>query len=410
MNIGTNEVLVQGYCHESFLGVRAMFERNFQEGLETGACLAIEIDGTRIVDLWGGHADANRTVPWGKDTVSIVFSNTKPATALCAHRLAQAGLLDLDRPVSYYWPAFGDSQRRGMTARMFLDHSAGLPALREKLPHDAAFDWDYMVGRLEREQPFWEPGARIGYHGLTFGWLVGELVRRISGMSLGKFFQEELAVPLGLDFWIGLPEKEEHRVAAIIAPEPAAAPRNPFEAALENEPGSITAKYFSNTGGWRPAGFNSRAGHAAQLGAANGITNARSLARLYGTLAMGGSRDNVTVLPARTLQRAISVSSATHQDACLRVPTRFGAGFMREMDNRAAGAESLIIGADAFGHAGAGGSVAFASPAHRMGFAYTMNRMGPGVFLNPRAERLIAAAYKALNDSAWHAESYGAYL
>lgn len=384
---------VQGYCQDRFLSVRQAFEANFLESGEAGASLAIEIDGQRVVDLWGGVSDQETGAPWSKDTVSIVFSNTKPATALCAHRLAQHGVLDLDKPVSHYWPAFGDSQRRDTTPRMFLDHSAGLPAITDKLPRDAAFDWDCMVDFLERQAPLWEPGTRVGYHGLTFGWLVGELVRRVSGMSLGQFFRREIADPLGLDFWIGLPESEEHRVSPIIPAQPAATPRNAFESALLNEPDSISARYFVNTGGWRPAGFNSRAGHAAEIGAAGGITNARSMARLYGTLALGGSRDGIEILGVDALRSATRISSATHKDACLLVPTRFGAGFMRNMDNRARGLDSACLGEDAFGHAGAGGSVAFASPVHRMGFAYTMNRMGPGVLLNERAHRLIAAAY-----------------
>lgn len=389
---------VQGYCHRSFDAVRRAFEQNFEEKRETGASLAIEIDGTRMVDIWGGYADSACTVPWKKDTISIVFSITKPSTALCAHRLAQLGQLDLDKPVAHYWPAFADSGRRAMTVRMLLDHSAGLPAFRETLPHDAAFDWDYMVSRLEREDLWWEPGTRVGYHGLTFGWLVGEVVRRVSGASLGDFFQAHIAAPLSLEFWIGLPQEHEHRVAEIIPVPPAALPRNAFEAALANEPDSITRKYFANTGGWRPAGFNGRAGHAAQIGAANGITNARNLARLYGTLAMDGQRGNTLLLTPDSLRGATRISSATHRDACLRIPTRFAAGFMREMDNRAVGADSLLIGEDAFGHAGAGGSVAFASPRHRMGFAYTMNRMGAGVLLNERAHRLITTTYRVLED------------
>ncbi|MBV6271376.1 beta-lactamase family protein [Alcaligenaceae bacterium CGII-47] len=390
---------VEGYCHESYFAVRQAFEANFLEDGEIGASIAIEVNGCSVVDLWGGIADPIARTPWSEDTIAIVFSNTKPATALCAHRLVQHGLLDLDTPVAHYWPAFGDSLRREITPRMFLDHSAGLPAIRHKLPHDAAFDWDYMVACLEREAPFWEPGTQVGYHGLTFGWLVGEIVRRQSGMSLGEFFSREIAAPLGLDFWIGLPESQEHRVATIVPPAPSDTPRNAFEAALINEPDSVTAKYFTNTGGWRPAGFNSRAGHAAQLGAAGGITNARSLARLYSALALGGTRNGVEVLRADLLDQAVRISSATHKDACLRVPTRFAAGFMREMDNRALGVDSACIGEDAFGHVGAGGSVAFASPQYRMGFAYTMNGMGPGVLLNKRADRLISATYQVLKQA-----------
>ncbi|WP_199688147.1 serine hydrolase domain-containing protein [Noviherbaspirillum sedimenti] len=387
--------LVAGWCAPRFEGVRDAFIENFIGGGELGASLAIEIDGEPVVDLWGGYADTSQR-PWLRDSLSVVFSNTKPATALCAHLLAQDGLLDLDRPVHHYWPAFGDSARRTITPRMFLDHSAGLPALREKLPDGSVFDWDAMVGRIEREAPFWEPGTRVGYHGLTFGWLVGELVRRVSGLSLGEFFQQRIALPLQLDFWIGLPQEHEERVAAIVPAPPAAQPRNAFEAIVAEQPDSIAALYFRNTGGWRPSGFNKRIGHAAQIPAANGISNARSLARLYGTLAMDGARGDLQLIDPQRLKDATEISSATHLDACLQVPTRFGAGFQRSMDNRARGCDSAVLGDDAFGHVGAGGSVAFASPRHRMGFAYTMNQMGAGVLLNSRAERLIAAAYRAL--------------
>lgn len=387
---------VKGYCDERYAAVRRAFEANFKDSGEIGASVAIEVNGRKVVDLWGGVADPSTQAPWSEDTVGIVFSNTKPATALCAHRLVQHGALDLDKPVAYYWPAFASGARRDITPRMFLDHSAGLPAIRQKLPQNAAFDWEYMVARLEREEPFWEPGTRVGYHGLTYGWLVGELVRRLSGMSLGAFFAKEVADPLGLDFWIGLPEPEEHRVAVIIPPASSDVPRNAFEAALAHEPDSVTSQYFVNTGGWRPAGFNSRAGHAAQLGATNGITNARSLAHLYSALAMGGALDGIEILRADLLRKATRISSATHKDVCLRVPTRFAAGFMREMDNRTLNLDSACIGEDAFGHVGAGGSVAFASPAHRLGFAYTMNAMGAGILLNERANRLISATYQTL--------------
>lgn len=384
---------VQGFCHDRFLAVQQAFEANFRESGELGASVAIEMDGQRVVDLWGGMADSERQIPWRNDTLSVVFSNTKPATAMCAHRLAEDGLLDLDKPVAHYWPAFADSQRRTITPRMLLDHTAGLPAISDKLPRDAVFDWDCMVSFLARQAPFWEPGTQVGYHGLTFGWLVGELVRRVSGISLGEFFQRQIAGPLGLDFWIGLPESEEARVAPIVPPTPSDVPRNAFEAALIDEPDSVSARYFVNTGGWRPSGFNSRQGHAAQIGAAGGITNARSLARLYGTLAMGGQREEIQLLRPDTVRGAARISAATHRDVCLRVPTRFAAGFMRSMDNRARGLDSACLGDDAFGHVGAGGSVAFASPSRRMGFAYTMNKMGSGVLLNERAHRLIEAAY-----------------
>jgi CubicO group peptidase (beta-lactamase class C family) len=386
-----------GHCVPAFDAVRAAFAHNLVHGGELGASLAVEVDGECVVDLWGGWADAEGGTPWQRDTLSVVFSNTKPATALCIHLLAEAGELDLDQPVARYWPAFAAAGKDAITPRMLLDHSAGLPALRERLPDGAAFDWDFMVERLEREAPFWAPGTRVGYHALTYGWLLGELVRRIGGCSLGEFFRRQVAQPLDLDFWIGLPESEEPRVATIAPPAAPSVPRNAFERALLKEPQSLTALYMRNTGGWRPSGFNTRAGHAAELGAAGGITNARSLARLYGTLACGGQRGNFRLIGEDTLARATAVSSATHDDACLRVPTRFAAGFMRQMDNRARGMDSACFGRDAIGHVGAGGSLAFASPSRRLGFGYTMNRMGPGVLLNERADRLVQAVYEAVD-------------
>jgi CubicO group peptidase (beta-lactamase class C family) len=387
---GPRSATIEGMVAPGFEPVLEAFEECFRRDGEIGASLAIEVDGLPVVDLWGGLADPGSASAWEKDTVCVVFSNTKPATALCAHLLAEAGELDLDQPVSRIWPAFGSSDKREMTPRMFLDHSAGLPVLRDPLPDGSAFDFDYMTRRLEREQPFWRPGTRVGYHAITFGWLVGELIRRVSGRMPGDFFREQIAVPLDLDFWIGLPESEERRVAPIIPPP---APESPsaFDRAVMEEPDSIPALYLRNSGGWRPQGFNTRAGHAAHMCASGGITNARALARLYGTLALGGTRDGFRLLKEEALLAAAEVSSATHLDATLLVPTRFGAGFMRQMDNRRLGLDGVLIGRDGYGHCGAGGSVAFASPGHRLGFAYVMNRMGSGVLLNSRADRLVEA-------------------
>lgn len=390
-------VSIEGHCEPALAALKTAFAENFAHSGELGAALAIEIDGRVVVDLWGGWMDPERTRPWQRDTTCVVFSNTKPATALCAHLLAEQGALELDRPVGDYWPAFRALDKRDITTRMLLDHSAGLPALREPLPDDAAFDWGYMVWRLERETPFWAPGTRVAYHGMTFGWLVGEIVRRVGGCPLGEFFARHIAQPLALDFWIGLPEHEEPRVATIVAPARADAACHARERDLVERPDSPAALSMKNTGGWRPSRFNSRIGHAAQLGAAGGIANARSLARLYGTLAMGGARDGVRLLREATLERAIEVSAATHDDACLRVPTRFASGFMREMDNRARGLDSAAFGRDAFGHVGAGGSLAFASRSRRLGFAYVMNRMGSSVLLDERAERLVRVLYDALD-------------
>jgi CubicO group peptidase (beta-lactamase class C family) len=393
---------VRGTCKRGFERVAEAFERNFSVQGEVGASVCIKAGGDTVVDLWGGVADAKTERPWERDTVSIVFSCTKGATAICAHMLASRGKLDLDAPVADLWPEYGQHGKERTTTRMMLDHSAGVPALREKVKDDGIYDWTYMTDRLAGEEPFWAPGTRNGYHGLTFGWTAGEMVRRAAGRSLGTFFREEVARPLGLDFWIGLPEEIEPRVAPIIPfVYKASETKTPFMTDLATNPGSPASLFFFNAGAWRAGGANTRAGHAAELGAANGITNARGLAGMYGALAPGNGK----LVDARTLARMGEVSMATHDDATLRIPTRFALGFMKSMDNRkrSVGAklfgeacDSVILSSAAFGHVGAGGSLGFADPGAGFSFGYTMNKMGPGLLLNERGQALVDAAYLSL--------------
>ncbi|HUN50552.1 MAG TPA: serine hydrolase domain-containing protein [Candidatus Sulfotelmatobacter sp.] len=391
--------VVEGGCAPAFMPVAEEFVRNFTARGEVGASLALTLEGRIMVDLWGGLADPASKRPWQRDTVSIVFSCTKGATALCAHVLSARGKLDIDAPVCALWPEFARHGKDGATTRMMLDHSVAVPVLREKLKPGAFYDWDYMTGRLADETPFWQPGTRNGYHALTFGFTVGEMVRRAAGTSLGSFFQEAIARPLGIDFWIGLPEAEEPRVAPMIVYRAGADEQvTPFLSAALNERGSVPNLMVFNSDGFRERGANSRAGHAAEIGAANGITNGRGLAGLYAPLANGGKLDGVSLVDADTLARMGEVSMATHLDATLMLPTRFALGFMKSMDNRknAADSSSVILGASAFGHVGAGGSIGFADPACAMSFGYSMNRMGPGIVLNARGQSLVDAAYRCL--------------
>jgi CubicO group peptidase (beta-lactamase class C family) len=393
---------VQGNCKTGYERVAETFARNFAERGELGASVCLIVGGETVVDLWGGIADPKTNAPWRKDTVSIVFSCTKGATALCAHMLASRGRLDLDAPVTGLWPEFGRHGKERVSTRMMLDHSAAVPALREKVKDSGPYEWDYMTARLADEAPFWEPGTRNGYHGFTFGWTVGEMVRRASGKSLGAFFREEVAKPLGLDFWIGLPEAIEPRVAPIVAyayrPEEAI---TPFMRDLATNKQSIPFLFYMNNGAWRAGGANSRAGHAAEIGAANGIANARGLAGMYAPLSQGGGK----LVDARTLVRMGEVSMATHDDATLRIPTRFALGFMKSMDNRKRSVAARVFGEDcdsvilssaAFGHVGAGGSLGFADPVAGFSFGYTMNKMGPGLLMNSRGQQLVDAAYLSL--------------
>ena len=394
----------EGVCKPGFERVAEAFGKNFDQNGEIGGSVCLTVGGETVVDLWGGVADPKTQKPWTRDTVSVVYSCTKGATALCAHILASRGQLDLDAPVIALWPEFGQHGKDRVTTRMMLDHSAGVPALRAKVKPDGPYEWDYMTGRLAEEEPFWEPGTRNGYHGFTFGWIVGEMVRRVSGKSLGTFFQDEVAKPLGLDFWIGLPEEIEPLVAPMISHiYKAADATTPFLTDLRNRQ-SVASLFFFNVGAWLPGGANTRAGHAAEIGAANGITNARGLAGMYAPLAQGGGK----LVDAKTLARMAEVSMATHDDATLRIPTRFALGFMKSMDNRKRSiaatlwgedCDSVILGSAAFGHVGAGGSLGFADPAAGLSFGYTMNKMGPGLLMNERGQALVDAAYLSMGYS-----------
>jgi len=398
-----------GSCEPKFQAVREEFERNFQDRGEVGASVCVTLDGQTVVDLWGGQANTETGATWNEDTVSIVFSSTKGATAICAHILASRGQLDLDAPVATYWPEFAQSGKENIPVKMLLNHQAGLPAVRDPLPQGAYADWDLMVGTLAKQEPFWEPGTRNGYHALTFGWLVGEVVRRASGKSLGSFFRDEIATPLGLDFWIGLPEDKEPRVAPMIAAEPD--PNSRFFQEIA-KPGSLQSLVLLNSGGYMGAEpeYDTRAAHAAEIGGAGGITNARGLAGMYEPLALGGSKGAVELVNAETLARMGRVSSSTGQDAVLVMPTRFALGFMKTMDNRGEPAgvqDSTLTSEEAFGHVGAGGSFGFADPKAGMSFGYTMNRMGAGAALNERGQSLVDAVYRALgyassDSGAWH--------
>lgn len=396
---------ISGSCDPRFAAVAEEFERNFRERDEVGASVSLSFEGETTVDLWGGLADPCTGDPWNADTIGIVFSCTKGATAFCAHVLVARGKLDIDAPVAEFWPEFVQNGKQDATVRMMLDHSVGLPAFKTPLEPGGCTDWDYMTGMLAAEAPFWKPGTRNGYHMINFGWTVGELVRRASGRSLGAFFREEIAEPLGLDFWIGLPEEHESRVAPII-PWPPPQPGDEFSAftrALISDPQSIPALSLLNTGGFNP---NDRACHAAQIGGAGGIANARALAGMYTPLANGGG----AYVDADGLARMSEISVATNEDATLLIPTRFALGFMKSMDNRKrhqGDRDSAVLGRAAFGHVGAGGSIGFADPEARLGFGYSMNKMGPGILLNERGQSLVDAAYRSLG---YRSDRSGAWL
>ena len=386
-----------GTCAPEFSAVAEAFANNFAEHGEVGAAVAIHLDGKPVVDLWGGIADTEAARPWEEDTMVVVFSATKGMAATCMHMLAERGMLDFDEPVGAYWPEFAANGKEGVTVAMALSHQAGVPVWQEELPPKALHDPDLLAQRLAAEKPAWEPGTTHGYHPVTIGVIEGELVRRITGRTIGAFLREEIAVPLGADVWIGLPESEEDRVAPLYLAD--RDPRSPMTQKLMSDPDWIGWKFVGNTGGDRD-NVNSRERHAAEIPAAGGIATARGLARLYAPLSRDGSVDDVRLLQAQSLHAMRETRSASDCDLLLRIPTTFTLGLSKTWGARRLGpGQHVILGKNAFGTPGMGGSMGFADSDARMSFGYVMNRHGSGVGLNERGQSLIDAAYRSLGFS-----------
>jgi len=385
-----SEIEVHGRCDARFARVREAFAEGFRARGELGAAVALAVEGELVVDLWAGHVDDARTRPWQRDTLVNVYSTTKGVTALAAQRLVDEGRLDLDAPVARYWPEFAQAGKGALPVRWLLSHRAGLPAVRKLLPNEALYDWDAMTSALAAEAPWWEPGSAHGYHAVSFGWLVGEVVRRIAGKSLGGYVRETFARPLELDFHIGLPESEHARVADIVqpaAPDPNGEAAQLFVRALA-DPEGVTARAFMNPPSMA-LGPNVPAWRSAEIPGANGHGTARALAVLYGRAALG---DAGGVISSDATLRCRDEQSRG-PDLVLGVPTRFGQGFMLRQETHEGG---RCLGTGAFGHPGAGGSLAFAEPERRLGFGYVMNRMGPRILLDDRAIALVEAANACL--------------
>ncbi len=383
---------IQGTCDAGFEPLRAAFARSFEraDGPEVGAAVAVWREGKLVADLWGGFANAAQTRPWRRDTIANVYSTTKGVTALCALRLAERGALDLDAPVARYWPEFAANGKGAIPVRWLLTHQAGLAAVREPLPDEALFDWRAVCDALAAQAPWWEPGTKHGYHAMTFGHLVGEVVRRVDGRSLGNYFREELAQPLGLDFHVGVPEPALARCAEMLPTPVAPGEKDALATFSAAGSASVTAAAFNNPR-QRRGTVNSEAWRRAELPAANGHGDARSLAKLYGILAWHGGHEGVHVLSPEWTQRARTEQVFGKDAVLMGMPTRFGLGFMLRH-------ELLPLGPNknSFGHPGAGGSIAFADPDAGIGFAYVMNQMQAGLAGDPRGYRLIKATYAAL--------------
>ncbi|WP_020501176.1 serine hydrolase domain-containing protein [Sciscionella marina] len=387
---------LSGTCAPGFDRLRAAFEANFTERGEVGAAIAVTVGGETVVDLWGGYADAGRGRSWQADTLVNVYSTTKGMTALCAHLLVDRGELDLDAPVARYWPEFAQAGKGEIPVRWLLSHRAGLIAPHEPLAETEVRDWDTMCARLAATEPWWEPGAAQGYHAVTFGFLVGEVVRRISGRTLGSFLREEITEPLGADLYVGTPLEQQHRCADMIGMLDRSVlermfPDRPSEPIRSIDQHPLAALFAALT--YAPPGdVNSAEYRSAEVPAANAQATARGLATVYGALANGKLVGEQTMEAMRTKQ-----SRPGERDFVIRplagagVPTSWGLGYMLN------GAGQAGPNPRAFGHGGAGGSYAFADPENRVSYAYTMNVFGGGTSgQDPRSIGLVRALYADL--------------
>lgn len=375
---------ITGHVAVGFEPVRQAFQANFDDFGDVGAAVAVYRNGELVVDLWGGDQDIDLEKPWQEDTLQLVFSATKATTAVGALMLVDRGELDLDAPVSQYWPEFAAAGKESIPVRWLLCHKAGLPAPARKLTPEEVFAWDPICAVLAEQAPEWDPGTTHGYHALTFGFLVGEVIRRISGRTPGKFFAEEVAAPLGLDTFIGLPEALEDRVAPLVYGEraPNLCPELPEDVrraelaaydplSLSNRASGITSPRFN---------YNSREVHAAELPAANGITTARSLAKMYA--AVIAEVDGVRLLSQAIVDAARS-SQAHGPDEVLLRESNFGLGFMLQV------AHNPLLSEGSFGHPGFGGSLGFADPESGIAYAYVTNTVQSHPMGDPRRIGLI---------------------
>jgi len=370
-----------GTCSDRFEPLRELFAAKLESGEDLGASLAVHIDGDMVVDLWGGWADEARTVPWTENTITNVFSTTKTMTALAALVLVDRGELDLDANVAAYWPEFAARGKAGIKVRHLLSHTSGVSGWDQPVTIDDLYDWDKSTAMLAAQAPWWEPGTASGYHALTYGHLIGEVIRRITGQRLGEFFAAEVAGPLGADFHIGLPPSEFHRVANLVPwpPQPTYPPDlDPNGPAFKTFTGPVNQIEYSWTERWRRA----------DIGAGNGHGNARSVARIQSAVACGGEVDGVRLLSPKTIDRIFEVQSNT-VDLVMGIQLRMGVGYgLLPMPQ----VLSFLPEGRLASWGGAGGSLMIADADRRLTFAYVMNLMRPAL-VGPIAEALVKRLY-----------------
>ena len=373
---------VFGDCPSRFQAVRDALRAAVVDGKEVGAAFAVSIDGEVVIDLWAGHMDADRRRLWQRDPIVNLYSVGKALTAVCLLQQVEAGEVDLETPVARYWPEFAAAGKADLPVRFLLTHEAGLPAVAKELPAGTALDWDAMCAALAQQPPWWVPGTAHGYHTNTYGFLVGEVLRRVTGLSVGQYFRRHIAEPGGIDFMFGFGPEHDDRVADLLP-----STNRPSDAP---PPSEMQRKGGANPPELSGQGIvNSRAWRAAEVPATNGHGNARAMARLYGALAGTGSIDGVHILAPETVAMA-TLEQVYGKDEMLGRVTRFGLGFQLAMTERPLGPNP-----GAFGHFGAGGSLGFADPEAGIGLGYAMNQ-GRAGWQHRHVRNLIDLVYESL--------------
>jgi len=371
---------VQGYCDERFAGVKTVFETLLSEGADLGASFSATWQGETVVDLWGGYLDENKTRPWQEDSIVNVYSTTKTMSFLCALLLADRGELDFDAPVARYWPEFAAAGKGGVLVWHLMNHAAGLSGMDERVQGDELYDWERVTQLLAQQAPWWTPGSASGYHALTQGYLIGEVVRRITGQSLGRFFAEQIAGPLNADFLIGVPDSEFHRIGNLIPPPDGAvlgqgAVKDSIPYRTYSSP--RTSALDSHTDGWRRA----------EIPAANGHSNARAVAKIHSALANGGRVGDVQLLSPE-ICRSVMQTRIEGMDLVFGGPMAFGLGF--GLHPVKADRRNLCF------WGGWGGSRAIIDQDNALSFAYVMNKMADGLLGDARGDQLARATFMSL--------------
>lgn len=378
------DVQIQGYIKTGFEKLVEAFVRNFAEHGDVGAACAVYHQGKAVADLWGGFADAAIRKPWLEDTVVLTFSAAKGPTAVCINQLVEAGRLDIDLPIAHYWPEFACNGKERITTRQVLSHQAGLAAVEGDLTLEQVLAWDPVIEAIAAQAPNWEPGSAHGYHARSFGWILGEVLKRVTGKSIGAYIADNISAPLGLSYWVGLPEQQFSRCATLLPP---AGGSDAVAELLGAD--SLTARVMSGPSGL--FGYNEMWNRPellrAEMPSSNGVGDARSFAKLYAALV--DEVDGVRLLGAEQLARACEPQSIGPDKVIFR-ESCYGLGFMLQ---------PLLApeaGDKSFGHQGAGGAVAFADPDAQIGFAYVMNAMRFDLSGDPRSAELIRATYDCL--------------